>query len=711
METLLCIGLSNALAAAVLTLLAAGLGWLCRRPALTHSLWLLVLLKLITPPLLPIPLLPTDTPQPTQAADPSGLEGEPAPWPSPEVPRELAPEITHPPVQAEPPPVESAEPLQADDPAEGPRDPASWQLLLVALWLTGSVAWWTLAGLRLQRFRRLLRFARPGPPMVVEQARRLARQLGLAHCPGVWFVPAPLSPMLWALAGRPRLLLPPALWGRLSAEQQDTLLAHELAHLRRRDHWVRGLELVVLGLYWWHPVVWWARRELREAEEQCCDAWVVWALPAAAPAYAAALLETVAFLSQARPVLPLTASGIGPVHLLRRRLTMILRGTTSRTLSSAGFLAVLGLAAVLLPLWPTWAQTQPRHDADDQPAGQQGNPPEGADDVAPAPQADQPEQPTRYGQSPAAPQQGQRAVRPPRTVQQQNRAEQIEKLRDEIELLEVQFEVKQAQLAAAEQAVTLAMQRLKRVEQIASQGAISMEERERARTEAETQKIQLQVKRAELKEPAVLLKQARRRLARLEGQNQPQGQAEPRRTSSGRAAPAAGQSNRAAPDSAAQLGALQQQLNLTDRQREQLMAEFQRLQQELKSTAAQKDQLDKQMKEAEAQRARETALLEKLFDQRRQLELAAAKAKEDAAIREQQLRATLEQELAARKRKEEQAARAKQEYLKTHPDANREADQARLADLEKRLDALLREVEALRRDLKPGRTAPEKPRP
>ena len=50
MDTLLHVGLGNALAATVLALLAAATGRLCRRPAVTHALWLLVLLKLVTPP-------------------------------------------------------------------------------------------------------------------------------------------------------------------------------------------------------------------------------------------------------------------------------------------------------------------------------------------------------------------------------------------------------------------------------------------------------------------------------------------------------------------------------------------------------------------------------------------------------------------------------------------------------------------------------------
>ena len=52
---LLTAGLSNALCATLLALLAAVAGLGCRRPAVRHSLWLLVLLKLIVPPVVPAP--------------------------------------------------------------------------------------------------------------------------------------------------------------------------------------------------------------------------------------------------------------------------------------------------------------------------------------------------------------------------------------------------------------------------------------------------------------------------------------------------------------------------------------------------------------------------------------------------------------------------------------------------------------------------------
>jgi hypothetical protein len=112
---------------------------------------------------------------------------------------------------------------------------------------------------------------------VSRRAAALSERLGITSPPEVWFVPGAVCPMLWAVVRRPRLLLP-AGCGRpgrgASATHADRPRAG--ANLRRRDHWVRLVEVAATVLYWWHPAVWFARRELREAEEQCCDAWVVW---------------------------------------------------------------------------------------------------------------------------------------------------------------------------------------------------------------------------------------------------------------------------------------------------------------------------------------------------------------------------------------------------------------------------------------------------
>ena len=234
-----------------------------------------------------------------------------------------------------------------------------WREWVFMLWGAGSLLTFGVAAGRIRQFQRILRLAEPAPESLRRQVETLARRLGLAQIPTIGLVPGVVSPLVWALGCRACLIVPQGLWDRLDERQRDTLLAHELAHLRRRDHWVRCLELLVTGLYWWLPVVWIARHALREAEEQCCDAWVVWAFPDATRTYAEALLETLDFLSGAGPAVAVAASGLGPVHHLKRRMTMIMQGTTPRALTWSGLLAVLGLSAMLLPLSPTWAQQRP----------------------------------------------------------------------------------------------------------------------------------------------------------------------------------------------------------------------------------------------------------------------------------------------------------------------------------------------------------------
>jgi beta-lactamase regulating signal transducer with metallopeptidase domain len=349
MNSLLNLGISNAAAAAVLAFGVAGAGLLlARRPAWRHCLLLLVLLKLVTPPLWEVPVPALDR------------------TPSPEAPARVTVERVEAPAEFEMVIVESPE--EPVDPVEVapagvvpavPEDPGagiSSSTCLGMIWLGGTVATFGLAFVRILRFRRLLRAAFPAPDEIQDEVADLAERLGVNRAPSAWLIDAAVSPMVWSLGWRPRLILPVGLWKGLNSHQKSMVLAHELAHLRRGDHLVRLFELAVTSLYWWLPVTWWARRALREAEEQCCDAWVVWAFPDEARAYAETLLDTIDFLTPTPAPEPLLASGFGRAHQLRRRLTMIMLGTTPRNLGAASTLAAIALSAILLPIRPSLAQ-------------------------------------------------------------------------------------------------------------------------------------------------------------------------------------------------------------------------------------------------------------------------------------------------------------------------------------------------------------------
>src|SRR5262245_93139 len=66
------VALGNAALATALAVLVALAAWACRRrPALVHHLWLLVLLKLVTPPLWTVPISWPERKLPLMAADPA----------------------------------------------------------------------------------------------------------------------------------------------------------------------------------------------------------------------------------------------------------------------------------------------------------------------------------------------------------------------------------------------------------------------------------------------------------------------------------------------------------------------------------------------------------------------------------------------------------------------------------------------------------------
>ena len=155
-----------------------------------------------------------------------------------------------------------------------------------------------------------------------------------------------LPPLVWSIGLSPRVILPAELlWPALSSELQSTILAHELVHIRRGDHFVRLLELAATTVFWWHPVVWCASRQLHELEEQCCDGRVLELLPHQPRTYATALVDTLDFLSE-RPRIPVPLrTAIYSNGSLSRRIRMLTQDRTNR-LSALSAVLVVGLVAI-----------------------------------------------------------------------------------------------------------------------------------------------------------------------------------------------------------------------------------------------------------------------------------------------------------------------------------------------------------------------------
>jgi len=73
---------------------------------------------------------------------------------------------------------------------------------------------------------------------------------------------------------RPAVILPSD-WRTWSRDTQRAVLAHELAHIRRKDAAVLAVSRVIRCLFWFHPLAWWTSRKISELAEMACDAAVI----------------------------------------------------------------------------------------------------------------------------------------------------------------------------------------------------------------------------------------------------------------------------------------------------------------------------------------------------------------------------------------------------------------------------------------------------
>jgi beta-lactamase regulating signal transducer with metallopeptidase domain len=247
----------------------------------------------------------------------------------------------------------------------------------MSLWMGGIVF---LAVLHIGRgiaFRRTIRQSLSAPPAVQRQVRAAAARIGLRRAPETYMVRGHISPMVWCpfMNSRSRLILPIQLWLELDAVARNAVLFHEMAHLRRRDHWVRALECLIGAVYWWNPIVWWVRSRIHEEAENCCDSWVIWLLPRGRRAYAEALLRTREYVSRSAMVVPATGMGVATRRgrKLARRITMVMTNKNTPGLSMYGMMLIAALAVagwwmapvMACPPKCTVAEAQDRADAPD----------------------------------------------------------------------------------------------------------------------------------------------------------------------------------------------------------------------------------------------------------------------------------------------------------------------------------------------------------
>jgi beta-lactamase regulating signal transducer with metallopeptidase domain len=181
-----------------------------------------------------------------------------------------------------------------------------------------------------------------------ELLSRLKRELSVFSAVDLRIGGSAIPPMTWGIV-RHTILFPAAAADWTTVRIHD-VMAHELAHLKRRDGLTQLFAQAACAIYWFNPLVWYAAYRLRIERERACDDQVL-KLGANPEDYAAHLVEIARHVNAG-----LNPATLAMTHLagLEKRLRLVLDTTRSRrTLSSRSTLLLMCFAALLTALTAT----------------------------------------------------------------------------------------------------------------------------------------------------------------------------------------------------------------------------------------------------------------------------------------------------------------------------------------------------------------------
>lgn len=333
------------------------------RPAVQHLLWLVILLKFITPPVVVWPWSVDELRSMAWAQLSADQKAANAPSPAAPIPERFEPGSIA--IEAVMVPKASATSIEQNSmPADDlvvtdntnekaqPTTLAKWTPIVaktaILTWFIGAVVCAVSQLRRLARYAQLVRSGEVAPSHLKVEVTSVASLLRM-KAPVSVIVKGIVSPFLWCV-GAARLAWPDSLASQADVVRSRGIIAHELAHLRRRDHWVTWLELGASILWWWNPLFWYVRQQLRETAEMSCDALAIAANPESRRDYAELLLRLSTHSTKGVPV-PVIAMGASNVAAFEKRLKMVLSSNVSGNLSWRGAAAMAVFAVVTLPYW------------------------------------------------------------------------------------------------------------------------------------------------------------------------------------------------------------------------------------------------------------------------------------------------------------------------------------------------------------------------
>ncbi len=221
-----------------------------------------------------------------------------------------------------------------------------WAGLAWAVWFVGVLVLLERLIRQHRKVSELIQRSHPvSDPRLLDSMDKLATAMGLTQPVSLCSSVGLDAPLITGLR-RPVILFPASALSSLDESALKLALAHELAHLKRRDQLWSWVPILAHTCFWFFPASWLSLREYSQAREEACDADALRVTRGQRDTYARLL---VAFGTRQRWA-AITACGASPhFHHLKRRLTALQRFSVEARDRATFAFAAMG-ALLLVPI-------------------------------------------------------------------------------------------------------------------------------------------------------------------------------------------------------------------------------------------------------------------------------------------------------------------------------------------------------------------------
>ena len=234
--------------------------------------------------------------------------------------------------------------------------------ILIGVWLFGATListllvyrWWAV-------FSDIRSTGYSASNSLIAEVDALRVQLGIGRKFNVIVTEANYGPCVFGFL-KPTLILPQSVVEGTDAKTLRSILAHEIIHVRRGDTLLDFLQMFAQVLWWFHPMVWWANRQVNRLSEHCCDDETVVGLSCQPISYARGLLRVLELRNDIRPIV--AVSGMRAAEVTRRRLESLMNRRASLLAKAPALCWLLALCGGLFFLPGSLENISPFGDND-----------------------------------------------------------------------------------------------------------------------------------------------------------------------------------------------------------------------------------------------------------------------------------------------------------------------------------------------------------